>query len=49
MVQNFLRAGNSVHSEKAYTLGAIIEHCIKDNIPFILTKLSNGYYIESQG
>ena len=44
-VEAFLKTGHSVHSENAYTLGAIIEHCIKDDISFTLDRVSNGYYI----
>jgi len=36
VVTNFLEEGKSVHGPQAFTLGAILEHCIKEEIPFTL-------------
>jgi len=46
VVEMFLRTGFSVHSENAHTLGAIIEHCIKEDVNFTLDRVFNGYYIK---
>ncbi len=48
IINMFMNSGRSFHSSRAQTLGVIIEHCIKNNIDFILKgHPDKGYYITS--
>ena len=47
IIASFLITGGSTHSRLGFTLGVIIEHCIKHNIPFkLIAYPSNGFQIE---
>lgn len=46
IIAAFLERGESVHSRMGFTIGTIIEHCIKNDINFILEAYpKSGYRI----
>jgi len=49
VVVQFLAEGKSAHGPQAFTLGAILEHCIKEEIPFTLRGASGKGFVIRKG
>lgn len=49
VVGNFQRDGKSVHSPLGFTIGAILEHCIREKIPFTLRGQAGKGFIICKG
>lgn len=49
VISNFEQLGTSVHSQHGICLGAVLEHCIKEQIPFTLKGSSKFGFIVIKG
>ena len=48
IVKQFNEERASTHSGLALTLGVVIEHCIRNDIDFTLTRANGGYQIQTE-